>query len=177
MLITKLKQIELKQKDFFSFNNFIELKHISNLKELTIKNFLKSSNFKLEYKKNMHSNISNLNIKPLTTYILNIHVSNSNIILSVTDKNGNLISYYTAGKLGFKGSQKTKKYTLITILKNFIYNLNYLNNTTVIVKFKGISKNQNLIIKKLKEKLFIKAIIYNNLLPHNGCRPKKIRRK
>ena len=44
-------------------------------------------------------------------------------------------------------------------------------------------KNENFeqissaVIKKLKEKLFIKAIIYNNLLPHNGCRPKKIRRK
>jgi len=177
MFITKLKTIKLNKKDFFINNNFIELKHISNFKELTTNPTLKSSNFELEYIKNIQYTISNLNVKPLTTYILNIHVSNSNIILSVTDKNGNLISYYTAGKLGFKGSQKTKKYTLITILKNFIYNLNYLNNTTVIVKFKGITRNQNLIVKKLKEKLFIKAIIYNNLLPHNGCRPKKIRRK
>ena len=111
------------------------------------------------------------------TNVFGINFPNKIGLAAGFDKNGNLISYYTASKLGFKGSQKTKKYTLITILKNFIYNLNYLNNTTVIVKFKGITRNQNLIVKKLKEKLFIKAIIYNNLLPHNGCRPKKIRRK
>ena len=177
MLITKLKQIKLKNEKFLINKNLLELKQIFNSNELTTKNALKPNHFELEYKKNTQYTLINSNIKPLTSYILNIHVSHSNIILSVTDKNGNVISYYTAGKLGFKGSQKTKKYTLITILKNFIYNLNYLNSTTIIVKFKGISRDQNLIIKKLKEKLFIKAIVYNNLLPHNGCRPKKIRRK
>jgi len=111
MFITRLKTIKLNKKDFFINNNFIELKHISNFKELTTNLTLKSSNFELEYIKNIQYTISNLNVKPLTTYILNIHVSNSNIILSVTDKNGNLISYYTAGKLGFKGSQNKKIYS------------------------------------------------------------------
>ena len=115
--------------------------------------------------------------RSLIVYIINITLSTSNIIISITDKNGNLKDYYTSGKLGFLGSQKTKKYTLLTILKKFLYNYNYINNKSVLINFKGISKNQKLIIKKLKEKVSIKMIKYNNLLPHNGCRPRKKKRK
>ena len=119
----------------------------------------------------------NVKVKPLVSYIININLSTSNTIISITDKQGNLKGYYTSGTLGFKGSQKTKKYTLITILKNFLYNFNYINNKSVIINFKGVIKDQKLFIKKLKEKVSIKAITYKNSLPHNGCRPKKIRRK
>ena len=115
--------------------------------------------------------------RSLIVYVINITLSESNILISITDKNGNLLDYCTSGELGFLGSQKTKKYTLITMLKKFLYNYNYINNKSVLINFKGISKNQKLIIKKLKEKVSIKMIRYNNLLPHNGCRPKKKRRK
>ena len=116
------------------------------------------------------------NNKPLISYIININVSNSNIIISINDKKGKLKGYLTAGTLGFKGSQKTKKYTLISMLKNFNYKFNFLNDKSVLINFKGITKDQKLFIKKLKEKVSIKAIIYTNLLPHNGCRPKKIKK-
>ena len=116
------------------------------------------------------------NNKPLISYVININVSNSNTVISINGKNGELKGYLTAGTLGFKGSQKTKKYTLISILKNFSYKFNFLNNKSVLINFKGITKDQKLFIKKLKEKVSIKAIIYTNLLPHNGCRPKKIKK-
>lgn len=115
--------------------------------------------------------------KPLVSYVININISNSNTIISIADKNGDMKGYYTSGTLGFKGSQKTKKYTIITLLKNFIYNFNFLNNKSVLINFKGITKDQKIFVRKLKEKVSIKAINYDNLLPHNGCRPKKIRRK
>lgn len=116
------------------------------------------------------------NNKPLISYIININVSNSNTVISINDNKGKLKGYLTAGTLGFKGSQKTKKYTLISILKNFNYKFNFLNDKSVLINFKGITKDQKLFIKKLKEKVSIKAIIYTNLLPHNGCRPKKIKK-
>jgi len=117
-----------------------------------------------------------LDQKPLISYIINVNASNSNTTITITEKNGGLKGYFTAGVLGFKGSQKTKKYTLITILKQFSYKFNFLNNKTVLLKFKGITKDQKLFVRKLKEKVSIKSIHYNNLLPHNGCRPKKLKR-
>ena len=131
--------------------------------------------FNINYVKLTKDNTSSED-KPLISYIININVSNSNIAMSINDKNGKLKGYFTAGTLGFKGSQKTKKYTLITILKNFNYKFNFLNNKSVLVNFKGVTKDQKLFIKKLKEKVSIKAINYTNLLPHNGCRPRKIKK-
>jgi len=149
-------------------------------KIIYLKNQLNKNLIKIDFKKDFNQSKScytPIKIKPLVSYIININLSRSNIILSITDKQGDLKGYYTSGILGFKGSQKTKKYTLITLLKNFLYNFNYVTNKSVIINFKGVIKDQKLFIKKLKEKVFIKAITYNNLLPHNGCRPKKIRRK
>jgi ribosomal protein S11 len=129
---------------------------------------------KYKYKRLQHYNNK---IKPLIFYTINIYLSSSNINFNITDRTGNLKLYYTAGLLGFKGSQKTKKFTLISILKKILSRITFLKNKSVLLRFKGIKNNQKLIIKKLKEKVLIKAIIYHNLLPHNGCRPKKIRRK
>ena len=146
---------------------------------ILLTNIVKSSGYKLlrvGYK-SIKPDENTRKTKPLISYIININISNSNTIISIVDKNGEMKGYYTSGTLGFKGSQKTKKYTIITLLKNFIYNFNFLNNKSVLINFKGITKDQKLFVKKLKEKVSIRAINYNNLLPHNGCRPKKIRRK
>lgn len=124
-----------------------------------------------------HIENNNFNKKSLIKYMLNINLSNSNSIFSVTDKNGNFKAHYTSGLLGYKGSQKNKKYTIINILKNLIYNFKFLKKESVIVKYKGIRRHNKLITKKLKEYLIIKAISYDNVMPHNGCRPRKKKRK
>lgn len=118
-----------------------------------------------------------LKLPRLITYILTIHMSKSNIVLNVKNKEGEVLIYNTSGKLGFRGSQKTKKFSLISMLKNLLYKFNFLKNKSIVLRFKGFKYNQKLIIKKIKEKFDIKSIIYDNLIPHNGCRPKKLRRK
>ena len=83
----------------------------------------------------------------------------------------------TTGKLGFKGKHKNKKFSMLSLLKNIYYNYNFLKNQPIILKLKGFKYYNKLIIKKLKEKFFIKLLIYDKSTPHNGCRPKKKRRK
>ena len=172
MLLEKIKRP-------ISQSNYINIIKANFEEVIYSKNHLNKDLIKINFKNvdRLESASKPIKIKPLVSYIININLSTSNTIISVTDKKGNLKGYYTSGTLGFRGSQKTKKYTLITLLKNFLYNFNYINNKSVVVNFKGIVKDQKLFIKKLKEKVSIKAIIYNNSLPHNGCRPKKIRRK
>ena len=66
---------------------------------------------------------------------------------------------------------------MITILKKLIYNYPFLKNKPIAVKLKGLKYNNKLILKKFNEKFLLKAIMYQNSIPHNGCRPRKIKRK
>ena len=104
-------------------NEFINLK--KDMKSLDI-----YYNTKLDSRISYNKSEKN---KPLISYIININISKSNTIISIVNKKGDLKGYYTAGTLGFKGSQKVKKYTIITILKNFLYNFNFINNKSVLI--------------------------------------------
>ena len=66
---------------------------------------------------------------------------------------------------------------MISILKKIIYGYPLLKNKPIAIKLKGLKYNNKLILKKFSENCLLKAIIYENSIPHNGCRPKKIRRK
>ena len=110
-------------------------------------------------------------------FIFNIHFNNSNIIINITDSNGFIKLINTSGLINFNGSEKTKKYAIIQIIKHTINQIKIFKYNYGIIHYKGIKKNYyKLIIKYLKKNFIIKAIKYFNLLPHNGCRPKKLKR-
>lgn len=159
---TKIKNI-----NYSSTNNMLVREKLTDL------NTLKQNKFNINYLTNESmKNIKN-RVVPLTSYVININLSNSNSSILITNRTGKIKAYCTSGILGFS---KTQKYTIIALLKKVLYNYNFLDNKTAIIIFKGLKKYHKLIISRLKKKVHIKAIIYNNLLPHNGCRPKKIRR-
>merc|ERR1712157_343143 len=66
--------------------------------------------------------------KPLISYIININLYNNNVRTSINDSKGNIKYYFTSGLLGYKGSHKTKKYTIITILKNMLNKISNIYN-------------------------------------------------
>ena len=123
--------------------------------------------------------IKNYNIKNETiiSYIITINVSNRNIICNIVSNSGKIIFNVTSGKIGIKGRLKSKKFALISILKKLFYGCKFLKNKKTLVKLKGFKYNNKLIIKKLKEFLVIATITYESVVPHNGCRPKKFKRK
>ena len=167
-----------KRKNFenmllFEINKITESSSDNVTKKLTNLNTLKKDNFKLDYLIKKLKNSNKNSLIPLTSYIIHINLSNSTSSIVITNRVGDIKAYCTSGLLGFS---KTQKYTIISLLKKVVYSYNFLNNTTSIVIFKGLKRYNRLIIARLKKKLHIKAIIYDNLLPHNGCRPKKIRR-
>ena len=155
-----------------------ELNSISLIKsikeQLTSINTLKENKFNIKYFKKTPNKIIKKGVSfYLTSYIVIINISRRNSSIIITDRTGKIKSYCTSNNLGFS---RTQKYTIVAMLKKVIYNYNFLNNKTSIIVFKGLRRYHKLIISRLKKKLHIKAIIYNNSLPHNGCRPKKIRR-
>jgi ribosomal protein S11 len=122
--------------------------------------------------------VSFKNTQNLINYIININLSKTNTIVNVTDINGNPKVILSAGLIKLKSSQKiVQPFAIINILKSLFLKATFLNNKCVALHFKNTKiYYESLIINILKNKVFIKSIRSYNLYPHNGCRPKKLKR-
>ena len=134
--------------------------------------------------KNYYLSVSSTQIdskeQDLAFYIVNFIVTNKDTILYVTDVKGNLHFYSSASSFKITGKQKIKQpATLLKILRSFLTNTKTFKAKPIVLHFSNIKKQFVKILVRILEKIFfIKAVkTYNFLLPHNGCRPKKIKRK
>ena len=94
-----------------------------------------------------------------------IHSSFNNTIVTITDVQGNAISWASAGELGFKGAETAAKAAMEHGLK------------TVEVFVKGPGSGREAAIRSLQSAgLEISSIKDVTPIPHNGCRPPKRRR-
>jgi ribosomal protein S11 len=112
-------------------------------------------------------------------YVIQISILKKNTIIQVTDTKGQLKLFCSASfSLKLSGKQKMMQpKVLISLLKYFLNKTYFLKNKLTALHVKYISKNLlKLIIKRLKKKINIQTINYSNFFPHNGCRPKKIKR-
>jgi small subunit ribosomal protein S11 len=108
--------------------------------------------------------------------IVTVNLSNSNIIINISDLKGNCIIKSSSGLVNYKGNEKVRKYALVNIIKTLIDQSDSLNYKNLAIHFKGIKKYRPLIINLLKKKFIITIIKHRYILPHNGCRPKKAKR-
>jgi len=106
-----------------------------------------------------------------------IHASFNNIIISLTNNNGQVISWSSAGKKGFKGSKKNTPYAAQTAAEDcgkVAYDLG-LRKVKVFVKGPGAGRESA--IRTISTcGIEITEIVDTTPLPHNGCRPPKRRR-
>ena len=113
-------------------------------------------------------------------YIIGISISKTKIIVYLTDIKGEVIYFNTSGLLNITKKQRRKKIVVIfKLLKILLFKYKNLNkNKKIALHFKNLDKKTVLnilffITKYLKNIKIIKII---NNQPHNGCRPKKIKR-
>lgn len=178
MNIVKIKYYiyQLKQLiEFFNYvKNFKKLKYVKKLLSIYIL-FKFSKNLNL-----INSNFNtNKNVKQnLIKYIINIHFSNTNTLVNVTDVKGNPIILLTSGLIKLKGKEKkTQPIALLNIFKVLLVKAKFLFKTPVALHFKNVKTfYESFLINSLKNKVFIKAIRSYNLVAHNGCRLKKLSR-
>nr|YP_010248476.1 ribosomal protein S11 [Coscinodiscus granii]QTK21671.1 ribosomal protein S11 [Coscinodiscus granii] len=119
-------------------------------------------------------------------YQILINFSISNIIFNITNVEGKNIVSASSGILNYSSSQKKNKHALLNILHSLKNentsvendnNFNFLSNKNIILSVTGpIKKFNNIVIKFLKKDYNIVAIKFKNLTPHNGCKPKKLKR-
>jgi ribosomal protein S11 len=114
----------------------------------------------------------------LVSYVINVNLSPTNTLVNISDVNGNPKISFSAGLVNLtKKQKKTQPMALINIFKVLLLKATFLQNKPIALHFKNTKVfYESLIIKMLKDKLFIKSIYSHNLSPHNGCRPKKLKR-
>lgn len=108
---------------------------------------------------------------------VHIKASFNNIIISITNTAGQVISWASAGKMGFKGSKKNTPYAAQMAASNcaqVAYDLG-LRKAEVLVKGPGAGRESAI---RTIQNAGIEVTTIKDItpLPHNGCRPPKRRR-
>lgn len=106
-----------------------------------------------------------------------ISSSFNNIIITVTDRGGNVISWGSAGKAGFRGSKKNTPYAAQVAASGCAKTAYDLGLRSVEVFVKGPGSGREAAIRAVNSTgITVTKIIDRTPLPHNGCRPPKRRR-
>ncbi len=106
-----------------------------------------------------------------------IRSSFNNTIITITDTNGNAVSWASAGEMGFKGSRKSTPYAAQVAAETAAKLAMEHGMKTVEVFVKGPGSGREAAIRALQTTgLNITLIKDVTPIPHNGCRPPKRRR-
>ena len=101
----------------------------------------------------------------------------NNTIISVTDVDGNVVAWGTAGLVGFKGSKKSTPYAAQKTMEDTIQRVKDRGLQEVDVLVKGIGSGRESAIRALQGSgLTVLSIKDTTPIPHGGVRPKKVRR-
>lgn len=168
----------------FDYNKFfrdIKLKkqYIEKLnKKIAFLNEIKKKNYKTLNASMFTKNKDYVKNDFTLTYIIDIHFSQTNTLLHVTDFSGKPKFSRSAGSLHYKGKSKKARFAVFKeFYRILVTKLKFLKGKPLALHLKNAGSNKFWIIKKLKKKFFIKVVRVFNVYPHNGCRKKKVRRK
>lgn len=115
--------------------------------------------------------------KNVSNGIAHIHSTFNNTIVTITDTQGNAISWSSAGALGFKGSRKSTPFAAQMAAEAAAKDAQEHGMQSLEVTVKGPGAGREAAIRSLQAAgLDIKAIKDSTPVPHNGCRPPKRRR-
>ncbi len=116
-------------------------------------------------------------VKVETTGDVHITASFNNIIVSITNKQGQVISWSTAGKMGFRGSKKNTPYAAQTAAQDAARVAIDAGMKRADVYVKGPGSGRESAIRAIANSgIEVNMIKDVTPLPHNGCRPPKRRR-
>lgn len=108
---------------------------------------------------------------------VHIQATFNNIIISITNSNGQVVSWASAGKMGFKGSKKNTPYAAQMAASNCAQAAFDLGMRKAEVFVKGPGSGRESAIRTIQNTgIEVTSIMDVTPLPHNGCRPPKKRR-
>ena len=106
-----------------------------------------------------------------------IKTSFNNTIVSLTDMKGEVVSWSSAGRCGFKGSRKSTAFAATTVAQEAARGAISHGMNEVEVRVQGPGAGRESAVRAIQAAgLRVSAIKDTTPVPHNGCRPKKQRR-
>ncbi|MGA2864287.1 MAG: 30S ribosomal protein S11 [Verrucomicrobiota bacterium] len=115
--------------------------------------------------------------KNITSGVANILATFNNTQVSITDVQGHLIGWSSAGRVGFKGSRKSTAYAAQQVAQDAARQAMSHGMREIEVRVKGPGSGRESAIRALQAiGLEITTIKDVTPVPHNGCRPRKKRR-
>lgn len=115
--------------------------------------------------------------KNITSGVAHVAASFNNTMITITDAQGNAISWSSAGMMGFKGSRKSTPYAAQMAAEDAGRKAQDHGMKTLDVEVKGPGAGRESALRALSTLGFqITAIRDVTPIPHNGCRPPKRRR-
>jgi small subunit ribosomal protein S11 len=109
--------------------------------------------------------------------IAHVHASFNNTIVTITDLEGNVVSWSSAGTLGFKGSRKGTPFAAQQAATAAASSAREHGLRSIDIRVKGPGSGRESAIRALQAAgVEIKSIKDVTPIPHNGCRPPKRRR-
>ena len=109
--------------------------------------------------------------------VAHIQASFNNTIITVSDPEGNVLAWSSAGRIGFKGSRKGTPFAAQVAAQSAGNQARDIGMRTVDVEVCGPGSGRESAIQALQQSgVEVKSIRDLTPIPHNGCRPRKRRR-
>lgn len=115
--------------------------------------------------------------KQVINGVAHISVSYNNTLIAISDTKGEIISWSSAGALGFKGTKKSTPYAANLVAKTCVEKAKKYNLSNIKIIIKGIGPGRESAIRGLAGSgLTVTGIMDKTPIAHNGVKPPKPRR-
>lgn len=115
--------------------------------------------------------------RTLSSAQVHIFASFNNTIITVTDQQGNTVTWTSSGSIGFSGSRKSTPFAARLAAEEAIKNATSMGVQEIDVYIKGPGPGREAAIRAIQSKgIKVRSITDVTPIPHNGCRPPKKRR-
>lgn len=115
--------------------------------------------------------------RSLSSGQIHIYATFNNTIITVTDNQGNTVSWSSAGAIGFKGSRKSTPFAATQATERALKSAMDMGIQDVAIYVKGPGPGRESSIRKIQAMgLKVRSLEDVTPVPHNGCRPPKKRR-
>jgi len=117
------------------------------------------------------------NLKGVTSGIVHIQATFNNTIVSIADRQGNIISWASPGTVGFSGSKKSTPFAAQVAASSAAKQAKDFGLQSVDIYVNGPGSGRESAIRAVQAAgLMVTSIRDVTPMPHNGCRPRKKRR-
>jgi small subunit ribosomal protein S11 len=115
--------------------------------------------------------------KNITAGVVHVNSTFNNTMITITDAQGNTVSWSSSGMMGFKGSRKSTPYAAQVAAEDAGRKAQEHGMKELEVLVKGPGSGRESALRALQSIGFtIRSIMDVTPIPHNGCRPRKRRR-